>query len=144
MTSFSICDPCLIILDLGCFSACGEIELPMYAPVNGTYVIMYYKSGAWIRKNIVIENAPERFTVSNFFPENSESEFKIIDPAGNIFKYNYIRDKLGIGNIPNPPDDGCCTPCITYFKIKTVFNFEIVDEPEVVFNNFCESEELSS
>jgi hypothetical protein len=144
MTSFSTCDPCLILLDLGCFNACGEIELPMYAPVNGTYVIMYYKQGVWIRKNIMIENAPERFTISNFFPENSESEFKIIDPDGNSFKYNYLRDKMGVKDIPNPPDDGCCTPCITHFKIKTVFNFEMVDEVESVFNNFCESEELSS
>lgn len=132
------CDPCDQIRDLGCFEGCGPVTLPLYAPMDGLYTIMYYYSGAWIRKEITIDAAPERIIVDNFFPENAEVIVKIIDPNGNKFKFHYLRDVLGVKNIQNP-DDTCCSDCITLFKIRTQLHYEITEEVIDSILNPCES-----
>lgn len=135
------CEPCTAIKNLGCFNACGEIELPMYAPVDGVYKIEYYKSGVWISREIEILSAPERFVIaSDFFPENQEVIFRIFDPDGNTFKYNILRDKLGVKNLINPPDNGCCSECIIYFKLKTEFNFSLPETELTEIIDICEEE----
>jgi len=122
------CDPCDIIQDLGCYPACGPVTLPLYAPINGTYTLKVWKGGGWILKEFVVTDAPTRLVVESIFPENSDSVFQIIDPNGYLFKYSILRDRLGVKDLANPPDTGCCDGCITLFKINTSFNFLLVDD----------------
>lgn len=137
--SFIKCSECeLPPRDLGCVPACGVVELPLYAPKDGDYIFKYWKGGALIQKIINITGAPVRFNIEEVFSENAVTLFQIIDPDGYVFKYSVLRDRLGVKDIQNFDSGDCCDVCQTVFKIRTVFNFSLVDDPDVTINDPCE------
>jgi len=130
--SFLNCSCGLPVKFLGCFSSCDDQTLPIYAPINGDYIIQYWKQGTLIQKTITIEAAPERIVTTHVFPENSVTEFRIIDPNGYTLKYNLLRDALGVKDIPNPPDSPCCEVCQTRFTIELYYSFALPDDEAVL------------
>ena len=137
--SFSACNSCIQIKGLGCYAACSPVTLPLVAPMDGIYTLMYYYGGTWIQKEVTIDAAPENIVVSNFFPANTEVILKIIDPNGYLFKFSILRDVLGVKDLQNPDDD-CCTKCITHFRLKTELTLSAEDiAADTPLMNACET-----
>ena len=65
--------------DLGCFSHCGEIELPLIACQTGIHTFHYSNKGAKF-SNEVFAIEGETFKVNNHFNECAPVEFYIIQP----------------------------------------------------------------
>lgn len=86
------CNECLIeekFFDLGCFSHCGDITLPIKANNSGIHIFYFTVNGiqqifrAYQRKGDSIK-------IHNYFNEETfNATLKISEPTGKKYKYKY-------------------------------------------------------
>ena len=72
-------------LNLGCFSHCGEICLPVIAPETGQYLFSYNNKGSKFT-NKVFAVKDEKFQINNIFNESSFVIFQAKQPDGSLLQ----------------------------------------------------------
>lgn len=89
MNNCKKCDIQLPVLDLGCFSSCGDMELPIVASKSGIHTFYFEYKGI---QNVFqrYEKAGTRISIQNYLPEGVDKIIlKITDPDGKVYTYKH-------------------------------------------------------
>jgi hypothetical protein len=115
------------IFELGCYSHCGNIELPILVNNSGIHTFQFETNGirhVWQE----YQRKGEKFNIKNKFNEQSyKVQLTIIEPKGNVYIYKHfdkllssckyyhkflINTKIAQFHKPEPCNDLCCEPDI--------------------------------
>lgn len=107
------------VFDVGQYSNCGLIEIPVKAKETGMYTLKYTYLGIG-RVLQFAASKGENFTFNNVFNENTKQIFQIVSPNGSIFVYNYYDcvkashkkyNTFSIRILPVVDQTEKCNPC---------------------------------
>lgn len=110
---------CCDIKNLGCFSHCGCLVLPLQARQHGQHVIEYFFNGATHVFNAAGQKG-KPLVVDNNFNENGKAIIKIIQPDGTPFIW-----------YENP-----CLPCVG--EITECFELDIRPTYRISSGDACQ------